>query len=64
MLNLFQHPFGRRTMCTVGAVDATNGRRRPCDLMADILITVLRDRIGGVIGQLSARTWRAPKPHC
>lgn len=36
------------------APDSTNGLRRPCDLMADILITVPRDRIGGVIGQLSA----------
>ena len=34
--------------------DATNGLRAPSELMADILITVPRDRIGGVIGRLSA----------
>jgi mRNA interferase MazF len=33
--------------------DARNGLRAPSDLMADILITVPRDRVGGVIGHLS-----------
>ena len=33
--------------------DVDNGLRAPSDLMADILITVPRDRIGSVIGHLS-----------
>ena len=34
--------------------DADNGLRAPSELMADILITVPRDRVGGIIGRLSA----------
>jgi mRNA interferase MazF len=34
--------------------DSINGLRAPSDLMTDILISVPRDRIGGVIGHLSA----------
>jgi mRNA interferase MazF len=34
--------------------DPRNGLRTASDLMADILITVPRDRVGGVIGHLSA----------
>ena len=33
--------------------DAGNGLREPSELMSDILITVLRERIGKVIGRLS-----------
>ena len=36
------------------APDAANGLREQSDLMVDILITVPRDRIGKVIGHLSA----------
>lgn len=34
--------------------DTANGLRVPSDLMTDILVTVPRDRVGGIIGHLSA----------
>ena len=35
------------------APDAANGLRAPSDLMTDILISVPRDRVGGIVGRLS-----------